>query len=182
MSLVRSRVRPERPGCSGPSCSSTAGPAPRSTVRTRAASRLLTRFLTGSLVLVGTGWRWTGRAFPKRERRWVSLALDVTRWDGGSPAHNPKVVGSNPTPATIEAAGQRPRRVRGLLPSQLDFYRIFGGICAGASTEQPDVVPSGPFWGTVALSWTGPRRTPTRSTALQIVRASSVNAISMRRW
>ncbi len=40
---------------------------------------------------------------------WSSL---VARW-----AHNPKVVGSNPTPATIETAGQRPRRVRGLLLS-----------------------------------------------------------------
>ena len=76
------------------------------------ASRLLTRLLTGSLVRAGTGGYWRGRRPPKPKVEWASLALDATRRDEGS--HNPKVVGSNPTPATIESAGERPRRVRGL--------------------------------------------------------------------
>ena len=47
-------------------------------------------------------------------------------------AHNPKVGGSNPPPATIESAGQRPRRVRGLTVFRAR-YRPSTGVASSIS-------------------------------------------------
>ena len=48
-----------------------------------------------------------------------------TGWDTDRATHNPKVVGSNPTPATNISAGQAPLLGVGPSAARGIFYRIF---------------------------------------------------------
>jgi hypothetical protein len=111
---------------------------PRSAAAATAAPEIgcLTKRLTNSLVLAGRDdTRWTGRL--------AKRLLNLTRWtlrhplDGVLVAHNPKVAGSNPAPATncakAKVAGPFREIGEGLRRSQDDLRVRPTAVAAGAS-------------------------------------------------
>ncbi len=63
--------------------------------------------------LGGTGREWASRPSREWPRQPYCTGVDGSRRYGTGPAHNPKVAGSNPAPATNEIAGQARRASAG---------------------------------------------------------------------
>ena len=94
----------------------------------RACTRTVVSALAGCIAtsnaisngIAGTGWDslvLNGTTTTETQDGMGSLGTRRHQKDGGSVAHNPKVVGSNPTPATI-CAGQSRSRAGSLVPAQ----------------------------------------------------------------
>ena len=76
------------------------------------------------------GWHRMTRRSRKRPGKWHEMSLTVTAGQTLDTAHNPKVAGSNPAPATKKALVRGPFRSAGRASVHVGCQRFVNGTTA----------------------------------------------------